>query len=40
MTGAGNMEILIVEDNQETRRVIRTFISDLVENFYECSDGS
>jgi len=39
MTGARDMEILIVEDNQEMRRVIRTFISDLVENFYKCSDG-
>lgn len=39
MTGADSMEILIVEDNQEMRRVIRNFIGDLIERVYECSDG-
>jgi CheY-like chemotaxis protein len=34
------MTILIVEDNQTVRRLIRRAISDLADNIYECEDGA
>ena len=32
--------ILIVDDNQQTRQMIRLIIEDLERDFYECEDGS
>ena len=40
MALVGNMNILIVEDNAEMRRVIKSFIDDLAEELGECSDGA
>ena len=33
------MKVLIVDDNEEVRRMIRTFIADLVDEVVECTDG-
>jgi CheY-like chemotaxis protein len=34
------MKVLIVDDNEPMRRVIKTFIADLIGEVVECSDGS
>jgi DNA-binding NarL/FixJ family response regulator len=34
------MRLLIVEDNYQMRRLIKSIIRDLVDVIYECSDGS
>ncbi|MDQ3652901.1 MAG: response regulator [Acidobacteriota bacterium] len=34
------MKLLIVEDNQQMRRLIASIVSDLAEEISECSDGS
>jgi CheY-like chemotaxis protein len=34
------MSILIVDDNQNMRRAIKLVVRDLVEDIYECDDGS
>ena len=34
------MRILIVEDNQIIRRLIRSIVTDLAEDIRECSDGA
>lgn len=34
------ISILIVDDSYEMRRAIRSFLADLADQFYECSDGS
>lgn len=34
------MILLIVEDNQQMRRTIKSFVSDLAQEVYECSDGA
>jgi CheY-like chemotaxis protein len=34
------MKVLIVDDNKPMRRMIRTFIADLVGDIFECGDGS
>lgn len=34
------MKVLIVDDSQPMRRMIRTVISDLIGEVFECSDGS
>lgn len=34
------MNVLIVEDNQEMRRLLRSFLEDDVEQIHECADGS
>ena len=34
------MKVLIVDDSEPMRRMIKTFIDDLVEDIIECSDGS
>jgi len=34
------MKVMIVEDHKGVRRMIRSFLSDLVDEFVECSDGS
>ena len=31
---------MIVEDNPQVRRMLRSFLEDLVDEFVECSDGS
>jgi len=33
------MNVLLVEDSEAMRRTIRSFIEDLAEQVYECSDG-
>jgi CheY-like chemotaxis protein len=33
------MKVLIVDDNEPMRRMISTFIADLVDEVVECSDG-
>lgn len=33
------MKVLIVDDSEPMRRMIKTFIGDLVEDTVECSDG-
>jgi CheY-like chemotaxis protein len=33
------MKVLIVDDNARVRWLIRTMIEDLVDEFFECSDG-
>jgi CheY-like chemotaxis protein len=33
------MNILIVEDNEQMRRVVKCVVADLVECIYECGDG-
>ena len=32
--------VLIVDDNDEMRRVIRSMVADLVEDIWECRDGA
>ena len=34
------MKVLIVDDNEPMRRTIKSFVSDLVQEIIECSDGS
>jgi CheY-like chemotaxis protein len=34
------MKILITDDSEPIRRMIKSFISDLVQEIFECSDGS
>lgn len=34
------MKVLIVDDSKPMRRMIKTFIDDLVEDTVECGDGS
>jgi CheY-like chemotaxis protein len=34
------MKVLIVDDNEQMRQMIRSFLRDRVEDFYECSDGA
>jgi CheY-like chemotaxis protein len=34
------MTVLIVEDNAEMRRLLKSIVRDLVEAAYECSDGA
>jgi CheY-like chemotaxis protein len=34
------MNILIVEDSQQMRQTIKSFLCDLMEDMYECADGS
>lgn len=34
------MKLLIVEDNESMRRLLRGIVQDLAEAIYECSDGS
>lgn len=38
--GGASMKILIVDDNERMRQMIRTFIADLTSDIVECSDGS
>ena len=38
-SGAG-MKILIVDDCERMRKMIRTFVADLTSDIVECSDGS
>lgn len=33
------MKVLIVDDNEPMRRMIKTFIADVVDETIECSDG-
>ena len=33
------MNILIVEDNEQMRRAVKSIIGDLAEELYECGDG-
>lgn len=33
------MKLLIVDDSKQMRRMIKTFVEDLVDEFAECSDG-
>ena len=33
------MNILIVDDNHEMRRMVKSLIGDLAEELYECKDG-
>jgi len=35
----GLMKILIVEDNQPMRRIIRRIVGDFADEIYECGDG-
>lgn len=34
------MILLIVEDNEQMRRTIKSFVVDLADDIYECSDGA
>src|SRR5262245_39822310 len=34
------MRLLIVEDNYQMRRLIKSMLGDLAESFFECGDGS
>ncbi|HKQ73434.1 MAG TPA: response regulator transcription factor [Blastocatellia bacterium] len=34
------MKVLIVDDNEQMRQMIRSLLRDQVEEFYECSDGA
>src|SRR5215467_8995689 len=34
------MKVLIVEDNQAVRRVMKSLIADLADEIHECSDGA
>src|SRR5262245_46657171 len=34
------ISVLIVDDSYEMRRTIKSFLADLADQFYECSDGS
>ncbi len=33
------MKLMIVDDNEQMRRTIRSIVGDLVEEVYECEDG-
>lgn len=37
---AYQMKILIVEDNEQMRRLVKTLVKDLVECVFECSEGA
>ena len=34
------MDILLIDDNVEVRKLIKSLLSDLVDHCYECSDGA
>ena len=34
------MKVLIVDDSEPMRRMIKTYLADLVEQSFECGDGS
>jgi len=34
------MKVMIVDDSQPVRRMIASFLDDLVDEFFECEDGS
>ena len=34
------MKLLIVEDNESMRRLVKSLVEDLAEAIYECGDGS
>jgi len=34
------MKVMIVDDHPQVRRMIRSFIADVVDEFVECADGS
>ena len=34
------MNLLVVEDNENVRRLIRRLVADLAEEIYECGDGA
>ena len=34
------VSVLIVDDNHQMRRTLRSFLADLTDQFYECSDGA
>ena len=34
------MKVLIVDDSQPVRRMIASFLDDVVDEFFECEDGS
>lgn len=34
-----SMKLMIVDDNEQMRRIIKSIVSDLVEELYECEDG-
>lgn len=34
------MNILIVEDNEEMRRMVKTLLGDMVERIFECGNGA
>ena len=34
------MKVLIVDDSEPIRRLIKTYLADLVEQSFECGDGS
>jgi CheY-like chemotaxis protein len=34
------MRLLIVEDNPQMRRVLKSFVADYADEIYECSDGA
>jgi CheY-like chemotaxis protein len=35
-----NMNILIVEDNEEMRRMVKSLLADLASEVFECGDGA
>ena len=36
----GEMRVLIVDDSEPMRRMIKTYLADLIEEAFECADGS
>ena len=34
------MKVLIVDDSEPMRRMIKTYLADLIDNAFECGDGS
>ena len=40
LSGKMMMKILIVEDNQPMRRIIRRMVNDVADEFIECGDGA
>jgi CheY-like chemotaxis protein len=40
IASGGSMKVLIVDDNEPMRRMVSTFIADLVDEVVECDDGS
>ena len=40
MNGAGTMKLLIVDDSQEMRRLIKRILVDLAEEIFECENGA